>query len=284
MVKTEREHREDICQVGRLVFQKGWVAANDGNISIRLNEREVLCTPTMVSKGFIKPEDLCVVDYEGKQLRGTRKRSSEILLHLAVYKNNPKVNAFALPGGPMFIQTGLFQAVDNEAQLAGVMAHEMSHVILRHGTNQASKANMLQIPAMLAGAVLGGSSILGHLAQLGVGVGFNSVLLKFSRTAESEADAMGARIMSEAGYNPIELAHFFDGGPEGHIVEIGDNRDLPLAIEPIDLSRTGVIVQADEVRQLDQPGVGRGDLELVQRGDGDAVKFRVHRLFFLLRV
>ncbi|MBY0524815.1 MAG: class II aldolase/adducin family protein [Gemmataceae bacterium] len=90
---NEYKLKEQICEIGRRVYNKGFAAANDGNISIRLNEREILCTPTMVSKGFIKPEDLCVVDYEGKQLRGTRKRSSEILLHLSVYKHNPKVGA-----------------------------------------------------------------------------------------------------------------------------------------------------------------------------------------------
>jgi L-fuculose-phosphate aldolase len=90
---NEYKLKDQICEIGRRVYAKGFAAANDGNISVRLNDKEVLCTPTMVSKGFIKPEDLCVVDYEGKQLRGTRKRSSEILLHLAVYKNNPQVNA-----------------------------------------------------------------------------------------------------------------------------------------------------------------------------------------------
>src|SRR3954452_6187951 len=67
--------------------------------------------------------------------------------------NDKSINAFALPGGPTFVQTGLLSAIDNEAQLAGVMAHEISHVALRHGTHQASKANLLQLPAMLAGAV-----------------------------------------------------------------------------------------------------------------------------------
>src|SRR5579871_572970 len=90
---NEYKLKEQICEIGRRVYTKGFAAANDGNISVCLNDREVLCSPTMVSKGFLKPEDLCKVDYEGKQLRGTRKRSSEILLHLAVYKNNPKVNA-----------------------------------------------------------------------------------------------------------------------------------------------------------------------------------------------
>jgi L-fuculose-phosphate aldolase len=92
-MKNEYKLKEQICEIGRRVYNKGFAAANDGNISCRLNDREILCTPTMISKGFMKCEDLCKVDYEGKQLAGTRKRSSEILLHLAVYKNRPDVNA-----------------------------------------------------------------------------------------------------------------------------------------------------------------------------------------------
>jgi L-fuculose-phosphate aldolase len=90
---TERQHREFMCEIGRRLYNKGFAAANDGNITVRLNERELLCTPTMVSKGFMKPEDICKVDYEGKQLAGTRKRTSEVLLHLSVYKHRPDVQA-----------------------------------------------------------------------------------------------------------------------------------------------------------------------------------------------
>jgi beta-barrel assembly-enhancing protease len=121
---------------------------------------------------------------------------------------DPSINAFALPGGPMFINTGLLKAVDNEAQLAGVMGHEMSHVILRHGTNQASKANLIQLPAALAAGAAGGS-MTAKLAALGIGLGANSVLLKFSRSAETQADLTGSHLMSEAGYNPAEMARFF---------------------------------------------------------------------------
>jgi len=120
------------------------------------------------------------------------------------------INAFALPGGPTYIHTGLILAAENEAQLAGVMGHEISHVALRHGTNQASKANLLQLGAMLGGGLLGGGSLMAQLAQLGIGFGANSVLLKFSRTHEREADLLGARIMSRVGYNPIEMARFFE--------------------------------------------------------------------------
>lgn len=122
---------------------------------------------------------------------------------------DPNINAFALPGGPMFVNSGTIANAENEAQIAGVMGHEMSHVILRHGTKQASKANLLQIPAMLAGAVVGDSSLLGELTKLGIGVGANSLLLKYSRDDESQADALGTHLMAEAGYPPVELAHFF---------------------------------------------------------------------------
>jgi L-fuculose-phosphate aldolase len=90
---NEYQLKEQICEIGRRLYNKGFAAANDGNITIRLNDKEVLCTPTMVSKGYMKPADICKVGYEGKQLAGTRKRTSEVLLHLAVYKNRPDVQA-----------------------------------------------------------------------------------------------------------------------------------------------------------------------------------------------
>jgi L-fuculose-phosphate aldolase len=90
---SERELKEQICEIGRRLYNKGFAAANDGNITARLNERELLCTPTMVSKGFLKPDDICKVDYDGKQLAGKRKRTSEVLLHLSVYKTRPDVGA-----------------------------------------------------------------------------------------------------------------------------------------------------------------------------------------------
>ena len=122
---------------------------------------------------------------------------------------DPTINAFALPGGPMFINTGLLKAVDNEAQLAGVMGHEMSHVILRHGTNQASKQELFSLPAVL-GQQMAGGSMLGQLASLGLGFGTNSLFLKFSRSAESQADLTGSHLMAESGYDPVQMAKFFE--------------------------------------------------------------------------
>ena len=121
------------------------------------------------------------------------------------------INAFALPGGPTYVHTGLLKAVENEAQLAGVLAHELSHVVLRHSTHQASRAAALQLPAVLLGSAVGhGGSLAGILEQIGIGLGSNSVLLAFSRSMESEADLLGAYTMAKAGYNPLELAQFFE--------------------------------------------------------------------------
>ena len=93
MVKTEREYREDICHIGRLVFQKGWVAANDGNITIRLDTERILATPTGVSKGMMQADDLIIVDMKGNKISGRAERTSEIAMHLTVYEMRPDIKA-----------------------------------------------------------------------------------------------------------------------------------------------------------------------------------------------
>jgi hypothetical protein len=137
---------------------------------------------------------------------GSRSELFPFRIHVIYHKT---VNAFALPGGPIFIHTGLIETAENEAQLAGVIGHEMSHVVLRHSTNQASKQNLVALPALLAGALVG-NSMLGQLAKIGLSFGANSVFLKFSRTNEAEADYNGAEIVADAGYDPRQLATFFE--------------------------------------------------------------------------
>ena len=85
--------KEQICEIGRRVYNKGFAAANDGNISYRVGENEVLCSPTYICKGFMTPDDICMVDLDGNQLAGKRKRTSEILLHLTIMKHRPDVKA-----------------------------------------------------------------------------------------------------------------------------------------------------------------------------------------------
>jgi hypothetical protein len=124
--------------------------------------------------------------------------------------NDRAINAFALPGGFIYINRGVIEAADNEAQLAGVMAHETSHVALRHGTNQASKAYVAQVPLAILGGMLGNNnSMKAMLAQLGADFATNSLLLKYSRTAESQADEMGTQILYDSGYDPRAMAQFF---------------------------------------------------------------------------
>lgn len=86
---TEAQAREQICEIGQRIYRRGYAAGNDGNITYRLDEERVLCTPTLISKGFMKPTDLCIVDLQGRQLAGERKRTSEIMLHLEILKAEP---------------------------------------------------------------------------------------------------------------------------------------------------------------------------------------------------
>src|SRR5215475_8629411 len=125
------------------------------------------------------------------------------------------INAFALPGGPMFVNIGTIDAAANEAQLAGVMAHEMSHVYMQHSAKQASKAQTTSMLAGIAEAALGATAggkaggMVGQLGQMGIQFGAQGLMLKYSRGDESQADAVGAMILYKAGYNPQALADFF---------------------------------------------------------------------------
>jgi hypothetical protein len=124
--------------------------------------------------------------------------------------NDRAINAFALPGGHVYINRGVIETADDEAQLAGVMAHETSHVALRHGTNQASKASAAQVPLAILGGLLGSNSTGAALAQLGAGFTLNSIMLKYSRTDESQADIMGTQILYDSGYDPRAMGQFLE--------------------------------------------------------------------------
>jgi Zn-dependent protease with chaperone function len=132
-----------------------------------------------------------------------------------------EINAFALPGGPIFINIGTITAADNEAELVGVMAHEMTHVYMQHSAKQASKQSLTQGLAGLLGAVLPGNAA-GSIARVGVQLGAGMISLRYSRADEAEADKGGAIITYKAGYNPKALADFFrkleqqggNGGPQ----------------------------------------------------------------------
>ena len=143
--------------------------------------------------------------------------------------NASDINAFALPGGPMYVNRGMIEAARNEGEVAGVMAHELSHVALRHGTAQATKAQKYAVGAGIAGilgTILAGPAV-GQLAQLPIGAYF----LRYSREYETEADILGARIMAKAGYDPRDLANMFrtieaqGGGGGGFLSDHPSSKD-----------------------------------------------------------
>jgi len=129
-----------------------------------------------------------------------------------------EINAFAVPGGPIFINVGTITAAENEAELAGVMAHEMSHIYMQHSAKSAPRQTWAGVLGALGGMM--GNSPVGSLARMGIQLGAGSFLLKYSRTDEAQADAVGAIIMYKAGYDPRALAQFFaklekESGPGG---------------------------------------------------------------------
>ena len=123
--------------------------------------------------------------------------------------NASDINAFALPGGPMYVNRGMIEAAKTEGEMAGVMAHEISHVALRHATAQATKASSASSTLRNLGLILGGAVLGGQAgAQVGAGIA-GTFMLKYSREYETQADTLGAQIMADAGYDPRDLANMF---------------------------------------------------------------------------
>lgn len=120
--------------------------------------------------------------------------------------NSREINAFALPGGFVYINRGLIEITNDESELAGVLGHEMAHATLRHGTNQLSKALLLQLPLAFLGEMKGTAGIIGQIGSLGMGLAF----LKFSRSAEKNADILGLQIMTRAGYDGRGMVTIFE--------------------------------------------------------------------------
>ena len=174
--------------------------------------------------------------------------------------NARDINAFALPGGPMYVNRGMIEAARNEGEMAGVMAHELSHVALRHGTAQASKGQKYGLLAGIlgiGGAILGGpAGAAAQIAGQGVGVYF----LKFSREYETEADILGAQIMARSGYDPMDLAQMFrtieqqGGGSSGGF----------LSSHPSPANRYARIQQEARLLRIESPIRNSADFSRVQ--------------------
>jgi predicted Zn-dependent protease len=146
----------------------------------------------------------------GKQLsRFTPNNQPQYVWQFKVV-NSPDINAFALPGGYIYVNRAAIESAEDQAQLAGVIAHEEGHVVLRHGTHQASETMLVQAPLAILGGFLGQSgSLMSQLAQYGIGFGVQSIMLRNSRSMEAQADSVGTYVLYQAGYDPHAMAQFF---------------------------------------------------------------------------
>jgi hypothetical protein len=145
----------------------------------------------------------------GKSLASYAPNNDPVYAFQFKIVNDTAINAFALPGGFIYVNRGAIAAADNEAQIAGVIAHEIGHVVMRHGTHQASRAYLAQAPLAVLGGVFGGNAIGTVMGAVG-GVGMNVLFLHYSRDMESQADLIGTQILHDAGYNPRAMVEFFE--------------------------------------------------------------------------
>jgi predicted Zn-dependent protease len=148
------------------------------------------------------------VSQVGRQL-AARARGPRYPYSFAI-ANYRELNAFALPGGPIWINRGILHAAANESQLAGVLAHEIAHVAQRHAASQITKQLVANGFLGLLGAVLGNDPGAARAAQAGAQILAGGYMLKFSRDDEREADRVGLQIMQRAGWNPVGMAEFME--------------------------------------------------------------------------
>ncbi len=177
--------------------------------------------------------------------------------------NQSDINAFALPGGPIYVNRGVIDNARNEGEVAGVMAHEIAHVALRHGTHQASKAYAAQAGLAILGGLLGGrvGSNTAQILNAVGGIGLNALFLKFSRELESQADVRGAQILAASGYAPADMVSFF------HTLEKVDKskKTTWLSDHPAPPDRIKRIEQeAKLLRVTDQPTTNVAELNQVK--------------------
>jgi beta-barrel assembly-enhancing protease len=219
MTKTRSVRRGLAVSLAVLLAASGWAVTpgtpqlpNPGSAPLSRQEQEKLGLQTMaeVYKQMpVLPDSNPVSQYVqqlGRKLVAQIPAQSTWPYQFHVVQQK-EINAFALPGGPIFINVGTIDAAQNESQLAGVMSHEMSHVYMQHTAKSVHRQELGQVLGAL-GAILGNTAA-GSLARLGM-IGVGTVMLRYSRTDEAQADSVGAIIMYKADYNPMELANFFE--------------------------------------------------------------------------
>jgi predicted Zn-dependent protease len=197
---------EDPSLIGKRKINKGLISKMSMSVEKEVAMGRQLAAEVDKQAKFI--DDPVITEYVNRVAQNLVLHSDAKIPFTVKVIDSDEVNAFALPGGFFYVNKGLILAADNEAELAGVMAHEISHVIARHAVENQTKANLMQY-GMLAGILLGGP-ILSNVLYNGGGFFEGMAFLKFSRNAESEADKLGTEYLYAAGYDPTAMATMFE--------------------------------------------------------------------------
>jgi len=197
---------EDPSQIGKRKINGGFIASMSGSIEKEVSMGRELAAEVDRQAKFI--DDPVITEYVNRVGQNVVLHSDAKIPFTIKVIDADEVNAFALPGGFFYVNKGLLLAADNEAEIAGVMAHEIAHVAARHAMENIAKANLWQGLAMAGSIFLGG--IPGLVYQNTAGLGLAALFSKFSRSAEGEADRLGTQYLYAAGYDPGAMATMFE--------------------------------------------------------------------------
>jgi predicted Zn-dependent protease len=197
---------EDPAMIGKRKIPTGLIQKMSMSVDKEIRLGRQLAAEVDRQAKFI--DDLVITEYVNRVAQNLVLHSDAKIPFTVKVIDSDEVNAFALPGGFFYVNKGLILASDNEAELAGVMAHEISHVICRHAVRNQTKAEIAQV-GTLAGVLLGGP-IIGNVLYSGSGFFEGLAFMKFSRNYEAEADQMGTQYLYASGYDPTALATMFE--------------------------------------------------------------------------
>src|ERR1700754_1299507 len=197
---------EDPAMIGKRNINTGIIAKMSGSTEKEVRQGREAAAEVDRQAKFI--EDPLITEYVNRVGQNIVLHSDAKVPFTIKVIDSDEVNAFALPGGFFYVNKGLLLAADNEAELAGVMAHEIAHVAARHAVENQAKASLLEYAALGASIFLGG--IPGMIYQNTAGIGLLGIFMKFSRGAEEEADKLGIQYMYAAGYDPGAMATMFE--------------------------------------------------------------------------
>ena len=197
---------EDPAMIGKRKLNSGLISSMSMSVEKEVALGRQLASEVDRQAKFVN--DPVITEYVNRVAQNLVLHSDAKIPFTVKVIDSDEVNAFALPGGFFYVNKGLILAAGNEAELAGVMAHEISHVIARHGVENQTKANLMQYGTLAGIILLGG--IPGMVLQNTAGFGMMAGFMKFSRSAESEADKLGTEYLYAAGYDPTALATMFE--------------------------------------------------------------------------